>query len=65
MRPGDQVVLLSAPLDQGMGTVFGVNEIGWLEVEWVNGELGVYPPQSLELADRWERQQVEQATRVG
>lgn len=65
MRAGDAVVLLSAPYDQGLGTVIGLTEIMWVEVQWANGELGAYPAQQLEQADVWERAQVERATTTG
>lgn len=61
MSPGDVVVLLASPFDTGLGTIIGVTEIGWLEVWWHDGELGAYPAQQLELADLWERRQVEAA----
>ena len=45
----------------GTGTITGVNEIGWLEVCWHNGEVGAYCPNALERAQDWERRQVEAA----
>jgi hypothetical protein len=59
VKRGDVVVHLHSTWTYGTGTITGVNEIGWLEVEWANGDLGAYPPQHLELAATWERQQVE------
>jgi hypothetical protein len=41
----------------------GFNEIGWIEVVWRNGELGLYCPNALEQADVWERAQVQAALR--
>ena len=32
----------------GTGTITGVNEIGWLEVSWHNGEVGAYCPNALD-----------------
>lgn len=61
MAPGDVVVWLPEPFDRGLGTVIGIVEIGWLEVYWHDGELGIYGPSQIELADTWEHQQVEQA----
>lgn len=61
MAPGDTVVLLSDPWANGLGTIIGLNEIAWIEVQWANSELGAYPAQHLELADTWKRQQAEEA----
>lgn len=63
MRAGDQVVHLHAPWTYGMGTVVGINEISWVEVEWASGDVGAYPAQHLEHAEVWEREQVERLTR--
>jgi hypothetical protein len=60
MSLGEIVVWLREPFAHGTGTVTG-NEIGWIEVIWQNGELGIYCPSSLECADVWERAQVEAA----
>jgi hypothetical protein len=65
VSPGNIVVWLPEPFAMGAGTIIGVNEIGWIEVYWPNGELGAYPGQQLELADRWERRQVEEAVGGG
>lgn len=65
MKPGDQVVLLADPWGNGLGTVVGMNEIGWVEIHWANEDVGAYPAQHLELADAWEHRQVEQDTRDG
>jgi hypothetical protein len=51
---GDQVVWLPSPHEHGTGIITGVTEIGWLEVDWADGEVGVHPPQHLELADVWD-----------
>lgn len=61
MTRGDVVVWLAEPFAMGAGTIIGVTEIGWIEVTWPNGELGAYPAQQLDLADRWEHEQVERA----
>lgn len=62
MKRGDVVVWLPDPFDRGTGTIVGVNEIGWLEVQWQDNEVGIYNPHHLDLADDWERRQVEEAT---
>lgn len=56
------VVLLADPWTFGLGTILGVGDSGWLWVEWVNGDIQLIDPFALELADRWERQQVERGT---
>jgi len=61
MSLGEIVVWLPEPFDMGAGIITGVNEIGWIEVCWHNGEVGAYCPNSLGLADDWERRQVETA----
>jgi hypothetical protein len=61
MSRGDVVVWLPEPFDMGSGTITGVNEIGWLEVCWHNGEVGAYCPNALERAEDWERREVEAA----
>ena len=61
MSLGEVVVWLPEPFDMGAGIVTGVNEIGWIEVCWPNGEVGAYCPNALELACEWERRQVEAA----
>ena len=44
MSLGEVVVWLPEPFALGTGTVMGLNEIGWIEVVWQNGELGIYCP---------------------
>ena len=61
MSIGEIVVWLPEPFALGTGTVTGFNEIGWIEIVWQNGELGMYCPNALEHADVWERAQVEAA----
>jgi len=61
MSLGEIVVWLPEPFDMGAGIITGVNEIGWIEVCWHNGEVGAYCPNALELAHDWERRQVEAA----
>jgi hypothetical protein len=63
MSLGETVVWLPEPFVHGAGTVTGFNEIGWIEVVWQNGELGLYCASALELADTWEQAQVEAALR--
>jgi hypothetical protein len=58
MSLGETVVWLPEPFAVGAGTVTGFNEIGWIEVVWQNGELGIYCPSALESAEVWERAQV-------
>jgi hypothetical protein len=63
MSLGEVVVWLPEPFVHGAGTITGFNEIGWIEVVWQNGELGMYCPNALEQADVWEHAQVEAALR--
>ncbi|WP_028062965.1 hypothetical protein [Solirubrobacter soli] len=63
MSLGDTVVWLPEPFVHGTGTVTDFNEIGWIEVVWQSGELGLYCPSALEQADLWEQAQVEAALR--
>ena len=63
MSLGETVVWRPEPFAHGTGTVMGFNEIGWIEVVWRNGELGLYCPNALEQADVWERAQVQAALR--
>jgi hypothetical protein len=63
MSLGETVVWLPEPFAHGTGTVMGFNEIGWIEVVWQSGELGLYCPSALEQADLWEQAQVEAALR--
>jgi len=61
MSLGEVVVWLPEPFDMGTGTITGINEIGWFEVSWHNGEVGAYCPNAIERAEDWERRQVEAA----
>jgi hypothetical protein len=63
MSLGETVVWLPEPFVHGTGTVTGFNEIGWIEVVWQNGELGIYSPNAIQQADVWEQAQVEAALR--
>lgn len=63
MTRDDLVVHIHTPWTHGLGRVVGVNEIGWLEVHWANGDSGAYQAQHLEHANKWQHDQVEKATR--